>query len=354
MLYLRPFLIKGLVSMSSLSEYRLGQLSGIFFTALFALSSYYLASLSWFNQHGLSPLIIAIVLGMIYSATLHQQLPLTWAPGLQFAAKRLLRLAVVLYGFRLSFQQVAEIGLTGFVLDILIVGLTLTLGTLVGIRVFKLDRDTSLLISSGAAICGAAAVLATETVLKSEAHKAALAVACVVLFGTTSMFLYPLLHHGGILGFNAAQYGIYTGATVHEVAQVVVAGSQVSSQAADIAVIVKMTRVMLLAPVLIILGFYFNRSSKTGQQTKLRQTTPWFAVLFIAVVGFNSLALLPAQAVAAINQLDTFLLTMAMAALGIETNFAKIKAVGLKPLYLAAFLFIWLIGGGYLLSRLLF
>jgi uncharacterized integral membrane protein (TIGR00698 family) len=339
--------------MTSVNEHRLAKFNGIFFTVLFALTSYYIASMTWFIEHGISPLIIAILLGMIYSSTLRSQLPLTWIPGIQFCAKRILRIAVVLYGFRLTFQQVAAVGMAGFILDLLIVVLTLGLGTLLGMKLLKLDRDTSLLISSGAAICGAAAVLAMEGVLKSEPHKAAMAVASVVLFGTTSMFLYPFLQHLGLFGMDAMQYGLFTGATVHEVAQVVVAGSQISPAAGDVAVIVKMTRVMMLAPVLIVLGLYFAKRAKSEQKLSIVKTIPWFAVLFIVVVGFNSLQVLPIPAVAFINQLDTLLLTLAMAALGIETNFAKIKQVGLKPLYLAALLFVWLLGGGLVLSKLL-
>jgi len=340
--------------MHTANNHRKGQLNGFLFVGLFGLASYYLASINWFSQHGISPLIIAILLGMTYSATLRSDIPQNWVPGIQFAAKRILRFAVVLYGFRISFQQVASIGFSGFILDLLIVILTLAMGTLLGIKVFKLDRDTALLISSGASICGAAAVLATEGVLKSEPYKTSIAVGSVVLFGTLAMFLYPFIQHLGLLGLSDLQYGIYTGATVHEVAQVLVAGAQISDQTANTAVIVKMTRVMLLAPVLLGLGFYFAKAKqRAGQGVKFSKTIPWFAVMFIVVVGFNSLNFLSSTTVNFINQLDTFLLTLAMAALGMETNFSKIKQVGLKPLYLATLLFIWLMAGGYLLTKLL-
>lgn len=329
--------------------------NGIFFTCLFALSSYYLAGLDFFRNAGFSPLVIAIVLGMIYGSTLRAHLPHEWTPGIQFVAKRILRFAIVFYGFRLTFQQVIMVGLDGFILDLLIVTLTLCIGTFLGTKLFKLDRDTSLLISSGAAICGAAAVLATEGVLKSEPHKAAIGILSVVLFGTTAMFLYPFLQHIGWLGLNDIQYGIYTGATVHEVAQVVVAGSSVSAEAGNIAVVVKMTRVMLLAPMLIILGLYIARkthaNTKNAAHTHISKIISWFAVMFIVMVGFNSLQLLPIGMVNIINQADTFLLTLAMAALGIETNFFKLKQIGFKPLYLSFVLFLWLIFGGYFLMK---
>lgn len=328
--------------------------NGIFFTCLFALSSYYIASLHWVAAKGFSPLVIAVVLGMIYGSTLRPHLPHEWTPGIQFVAKRVLRLAIILYGFRLTFQQVVMVGWDGFILDLLIIVLTLGMGTLVGMKLLKLDRDTALLISGSAAICGAAAVLAIEGVLKSEPYKAAVAVISVILFGTTAMFLYPFLQHAGWLGLDNIHYGIYVGATIHEVAQALVAGSSVGPESSSVAIIVKMTRVMLLAPMLIILGVFLTRSTKQIVQHKLSATIPWFAVLFIAAVGFNSLQLLPTGVVNAINEIDTFFLTLAMAALGIETNFSKVKQIGFKPLYLSLFLFIWLVGGGYVLSKLVF
>jgi uncharacterized integral membrane protein (TIGR00698 family) len=328
-------------------------INGIFFTCLFALSSYYIAEISWIKNAGFSPLVIAVVLGMIYGSTLRSHLPHEWTPGIQFVAKRILRLAVVFYGFRLTFQQVMMVGLDGFILDLLIVALTMIIGTFIGIKCLKMDRDTSILVSSGSAICGAAAVLATEGTLKSEPHKAAVGILSVVLFGTTAMFLYTFMQHIGWLGLSDTQYGIYVGATVHEVAQVVVAGSSISADAGNIAVIVKMTRVMLLAPMLIILGFCLMRgksTENTSEKKPIWRSVPLFAVLFVAVVGFNSFELLPTVIISGINQIDTFLLTLAMAGLGIETNLRKVKEMGMKPLYLALILFIWLIVGGYWLN----
>lgn len=331
--------------------------NGIIFALLFALSSNYIASFDWVKSHGFSPLVIAIVLGMIYGSTLRTHLPHEWTPGIQFAAKKLLRIAIVFYGFRLSFQEVYQVGLHGFMLDGIIVALTMIIGTIVGVKLFKLDRDIAILISSGAAICGAAAVLATEGVLKSEPYKAAFAVITVVLFGTMGMFIYPFLQHMNYLGLDSTQYGIYAGATIHEVAQVVVAGSAVSPEAGNVAVIVKMTRVMMLAPMLIILGFFIasvakNQHGVENNKFKIAfKSIPWFAVMFIVVVGFNSLHYLPKNLIEIINNLDTFLLTMAMAALGIETNFSKVKQIGLKPIYFAFFLFIWLMAGGYFINQ---
>ncbi len=334
-------------------ENRANTLSGILFVALFAMAATYLAGFKFFKELGISPLIIGIVIGMFYANTLRNRLPAEWVPGIIFSTKTLLRAAIVFYGFRLTFQNIAEVGLAGIMVSTIMVASTFVLGYYVGVKFLKLDRDTSILTSAGSSICGAAAVLATEPVVEAEAYKSAIAVSTVVLFGTIAMFLYPFLYKSGIVHFDPKQMGIYIGGTVHEVAHVVAAGNAVGAVTAQNAVIVKMIRVMLIAPFLLILGFWLAKSAvgkAAGTKTKI--TIPWFAVLFIAVAGFNSLNLLPQNVVSTINDLDTFALTMAMSALGMETNFNKFKGVGLKPIYLALILFIWLLVGGYVVTSI--
>ncbi len=337
--------------MSFSKENRSHTLNGIVFVALFASSSLYLGELPWIANMGISCLVIAIILGIFYGNTLRYQLPPKWTPGIQFSAKYVLRLAIILYGFRISFQQMISVGATGFALDIAVVGLTLLFGTFVGVKILKMDRHIALLISTGAAICGAAAVLAAEEVLKSEPYKAAIAVGTAVLFGMTAMFIYPALQHAGILGLSNHQFGLFAGASIHEVAQVVVAGVNVSPESGSIAVIVKMMRVLLLVPTLIFLSFYEYRLSKLRTSRHPLANVPWFAVFFVMMIGINSLHILPASFVILMNKGDLFLLTMAMAAIGMETNLIKIKKVGLAPLYLASILFVWLTVGVYLLVK---
>lgn len=325
------------------------KLSGLLCVASLTLFSYLITTLPVMAGTGISSLVIAIVLGILFGNTFPY--PSSWAPGIQFAAKRLLRLAIILYGFRVSFQQIASVGTQALVIDILIVSLTLFVGYWVGRKLLKLDRDLSLLISAGSAICGAAAVLAVEDVLKSEPYKAAVAIGTVVLFGTASMFLYPLLQHAGLFGFNETQFGVFAGASVHEVAQALVAGANVSSEAGKIAVIVKMMRVLLLVPVLIILSFVNNQTtaSTSNPNKYFKVTIPWFALGFVAMIGLNSMHIVPFSWVDAINQADVILLTMAMGAIGIETKLNKMKNVGLQPLYLAIILFVWLLCSAFLM-----
>ena len=170
------------------------------------------------------------------------------------------------------------------------------------------------------------------------------------------MFLYPIAYRSGILEMTPQEVGIYAGATLHEVAHAVGAGNAMGPDVANVAIIVKMIRVMLLVPVLLVLGWWVARRaarSAEGGAAKGKVAIPWFAVGFLAVIGFNSFDLLPMPVVDAINYIDTFLLTMAMAALGAETSIDKFKKAGAKPFILAFWLYLWLIGGGYLLAKYL-
>ena len=328
---------------------RANTLHGILLIALFSFAAFYIAEIPVVRRLSFSPLIVGIVLGMLYANSLRNRLPETWVPGIRFCTKQVLRWGIVLYGFRLTLAQVAAVGVPAVVVDLIVVTVTILGGVLLG-RLLKIDRDTALMTSTGSAICGAAAVLGAEPVVKCEGYKTAIAVSTVVIFGTLSMFLYPVLYRHGIVSLTPEQMGIYTGATLHEVAHVVGAGNAMNGEISDAAIIVKMIRVMMLAPVLLVMSLLLARRTKGGAG-RAKVTIPWFAFGFLAVIGFNSLDLLPEAAVAGINSFDTFLLTMAMTALGAETSIEKFKRAGAKPFLLAGLLYLWLLGGGYLLSR---
>ena len=336
---------------------RANALHGMLLIALFSFAAFYLADLPFMKSLSLSPLIIGILLGMLYANSLRNHLPETWVPGIKFCTKQILRTGIVLYGFRLTLTQVYAVGLPAVLMDAIVVCVTILFGVFLG-RLLKIDRDTALMTSTGSAICGAAAVLGAEPVVKCEGHKTAIAVSTVVIFGTLSMFLYPIMYRMGWLSeMSDTAVAIYTGSTLHEVAHVAGAGNAMDPTdalgIAGTATITKMIRVMMLVPVLLIIGFFMMRTAKTaiGKGERGKVDVPWFAILFLVVIGFNSLDLLPEGIVNFINTFDTFLLTMAMTALGAETSIDKFKKAGFKPFVLALILFVWLIGGGYCLAK---
>lgn len=326
---------------------------GLAFTAGIAVAGLCIAQSSIAQQWGFSALTIAIALGIVLGNTLYSRIETMCAPGVGIAKQQLLRSGIVLYGLRITYQQIAGVGITAILTDLMVLSSTFMLAYWLGTRFFKLDRDTALLIGAGSSICGAAAVMATEPVVRADASKVSIAVATVVVFGTLGMFLYPALYHLGMTTMSVFQnqnsYGVYAGSTIHEVAQVFAAGQAIGSKAADTAVIVKMIRVMMLAPFLLFLsGWLRLRSVNTADQSR-KLTIPWFAVFFIVMAGINSLQWLPLSLNHTLIVLDNFLLAMAMAALGLTTHIGAIRSAGLRPLMLGGILFIYLIfGGGFI------
>ncbi len=329
-----------------------GKFDGLLFVFLLALAAFQLADIEQLASLGISPLILAIVLGAAYGNLLPGAMPAGWAEGIHLAARRLLRIAVAFYGMRLTLQELVAVGGVGLGVAVIMVVGTLGLGVLLG-RLLRLDRDTALLTAAGSAICGAAAVLAFESTTRAAAHKSAVAVATVVLFGTLSMFLYPVLYHAGWLPLEAQALGIFIGASVHEVAQVVATASAIDPEVTHAATIVKMARVAMLVPLLLILGVWLARQARhtagdgAGQA---RAPIPWFVVGFVALVLINSTGVVSPEWVARIEVADTFALTMAMAALGLETRVSRMRQAGPRVLLLASLLFVWLMVGGYFVT----
>jgi uncharacterized integral membrane protein (TIGR00698 family) len=341
-------------------------LPGIGLVGLLALLALEIGRAPWLQANGISALTLAIALGMLVGNTLYPRLAVSAAGGVAFSKQTLLRAGIILYGLRLTFQDIANVGIAGVIIDALVLSSTFALAWWAGTRVFGLDRGTALLIGAGSSICGAAAVMAAEPVVRGRAEQVTVAVSTVVVFGTLAIFLYPALYHLNahylLLSVTPARYGIFAGSTIHEVAQVVAAGRAVTDAAANTAVITKMVRVMMLAPFLIMLSTYLSRhpgpapaagegaERAPGQPVqsaaKRRIVIPWFALGFVAVAALNSALALPHALVTSAITLDAFLLAMAMAALGVTTHVSAIRTAGIKPLGLAALLFGWLIFGG--------
>lgn len=324
---------------------------------------------AWTNERiiGLSSLTLAILLGMVLGNTIYPKFAERLTGGVCFAKGQILRLAIMFYGFKLTLTQVASVGMPAIMTDALVLTSTFLLTYWLGTRWLKVDKETVILIGSGASICGAAAVIAAEPVVNAQAHKVTIAVATVVVFGTIAMLLYPFLYHLGWLQpwLSAQQYGVYTGSTIHEVAQVVVAGNAINTEIGDTAVVTKMIRVMMLAPFLLVLSFALtkdrtvdhadigqnNKSETASFMTRVKQVkVPWFAFVFIGIVLIHTWVPMSESIVRSMVMLDDVLLTMAMFALGLTTHLSAIKQAGVRPLILGAVMFGWLILGGGLIN----
>ncbi|TPL68805.1 YeiH family protein [Mesorhizobium sp. B2-3-15] len=310
-----------------------GIIPGIVLVAMITAVAFSARNVSGFALF--SPMILAVVAGMVYSNVLGT--PVHAKAGIAFSQKRLLRFAIVLLGFQLTLGQVVSIGTGGVGVVALTLGatfvFTITLGRLIGV-----DAKLTQLIAAGTSICGASAIVATNIVTDARDEDVTYAVASITLFGTIAMLGFPLL--APLLGLDQHAFGLWAGASIHEVAQVIGAGFQNGTQSGEIATVAKLTRVAMLAPMVIALGLMARR--KSDDQSAARPPMPWFVAAFVAVVALNSLVTIPAEVKQAVVLATTIMLTMGLAAMGLQADISQLRSRGLRPLALAfcAFLFI--------------
>jgi len=295
---------------------------------------------------GLGPVVLAIVLGAMLRNTV--SLPAWLQPGIRVSVKQILSVAIVLLGFELSLQDVIGIGSRGLVVVTVVVGGTLVAAYGIG-RALGLNRKLSALVATGCSICGTSAVVAADAVLDADEKDCAYAIAVVSVLGTVSMFALPLMQV--VLSLPETLYGVWAGASIHSVGQAVGAGFAVGSEAGSTASLIKLTRVIYLAPVAIGLSFLAARWNRTSGKTDsasaksgARPGIPWFVIGFVIVIGINSLGVVPGPATEALIQLDTVLLAMAMAAMGLEIRVDEMRNVGLTPLWAGALATVFITG----------
>jgi uncharacterized integral membrane protein (TIGR00698 family) len=304
---------------------------GLMLTGLIAALSFELRTLP--GVATFSPMILAIIIGMAFHNIVGT--PHRAKLGIAFSLRKILRLAIILLGLQLTASQVAEVGGAGIGIIAASLLATFVFTKWFG-RIIGVERKLVELIAAGTSICGASAVIATNTVTEAPDEDVAYAVACVTVFGSLSMFLYPALPV--LLHLDPHAYGLWAGASIHEIAQVVAATFQDGREAGDFGTIAKLSRVMLLAPMVILLGLYSagRRTAHAQGHPRKKPPMPWFVLGFVALVGVNSIVAIPAASKGWIVQLTTFLLSVALAAMGLETDIRKLKAKGLKPLLLGA------------------
>ncbi|MBS0237229.1 MAG: YeiH family putative sulfate export transporter [Proteobacteria bacterium] len=322
---------------------------GLFLTATIAALAFALRALPGVGTF--SPMILAIVLGIAFHNIVGT--PRRAKEGVTFSLRRILRFAIILLGFQLTAQQIVEVGPIGFAIIVATLIATFVFTSWLG-PVMGVDRKLTQLIAAGTSICGASAVIATNTVTKGHDEDVAYAVACVTIFGSISMFIYPLLP--AFLHLDTHGFGLWAGASIHEIAQVVAASFQYGQASGEYGTIAKLSRVMLLAPVVITLGLLAARNSlqhhSDGASVKAKAPMPWFVVGFIALVAVNSVIVVPPDVKNIIVPVTTFLLSIALAAMGLETDIMKLKAKGLKPLLLGAISSLFIAGFSLALIKL--
>lgn len=311
-----------------------GFAAGIGLTLIIALVAKYLASFPFL--HIMGQLVIAILIGIALRAVFG--LPASLAEGTNFSSKKLLRLGIILLGMRLNLMDIVHAGPKVFLIAIIVI--VFTISVVYGLaRLFKVEQRLSILTACGTAICGAAAVVAIAPQIKAKDDETAIGAAMVAILGTVFTLAYTFLYP--FLGLSEVGFGIFSGATLHEIAHVIAAADPIGTDAVDMAVIVKLTRVALLVPIAILIGIWANRQqareelAHTGQDNAKKSTwrsipIPWFIVGFLIVSGFNSLGIVSEQFAANIVTLAYLLIAMAMAGLGVHVDLVSFRKLGLR------------------------
>lgn len=288
-----------------------------------------------------SPMIVAMIIGIALGNS--GVVRADTSPGTAVALRPVLRTGIVLLGFRLTLGDLSQLGIPGLAALAAVVTVTFFAIRRMG-RLLGVSPKLSELIAAGSSICGASAVLGMNTATRARDEDIAYAIACVTVFGSLSMLLFPLLQP--LAGFDDHAFGIWAGAAIHEVAQAVGAGWSVSDTAGDSATITKLSRVLLLAPMVFGAGLLRHRKGGLEGGTAGGLPVPWFVFGFLACIGVNTFVPFPQTVVAGLQLISTFMLAAALGAMGYETRLAALRMQGLRPLLLGFFgwLFISLAG----------
>lgn len=325
----------------------LGFGQGISITLLIAIIAKYISYMPFFAIMG--QLVIAILLGMAWRASVG--VPVGATIGTNFASKKLLRLGIILLGMRLNIADIIKAGPKVLIIAVLVIAFTLVTVYMLT-RAFGVEKKLGMLTACGTAICGAAAIVAIGPQVKAKDDEIAVGAATIAILGTVFTLLYTVLY--SVFGLSSYEYGVFSGATLHEIAHVIAAAAPGGSGALDIAIIVKLTRVALLVPVAIGIGIWFHRTSHEGKKSSWRDIpVPWFIFGFLAMSALNSVGIVSEEVAEFVVTVAYMLLAMAMAGLGLNVQFQTFRKLGLKAFYAGVIGSVLLSVFGYILVKVL-
>jgi uncharacterized integral membrane protein (TIGR00698 family) len=276
--------------------------------------------------YALNPVVVALLVGIAIRASIG--MPRGVALGANYAVRPVLRAAIVILGLQVTLGQLLSVGAGALALAVAVVVLTMTFTIWLG-RLLKVEPELAQLIGTGTGICGASAIVAANQVVGGKQEDVTYALAVITLYGTVALVAYPFA--SPLIGLSAHGYGIWTGSSIHEVVQAVGAAAAGGPVATEVGAIVKLARVVMLAPAVLGLGFWLRRG---GSQGKVKAPIPWFAFGFIALVVIGDTGLVPKIAVDASRYLVPLMMSAAVAALGLNTELRALRAKGLRPLLL--------------------
>ncbi len=279
------------------------------------------------------PVIGGPVAGILFGMLLaFWKRPPAYNPGIQFTSKKLLQTAIILLGFEMNLHMVVKVGNQTLLLMFFTLTAAFVTAYLAG-KALKVDGNTRTLIGVGTAICGGSAIAATAPVIGADDEEVAHAISTIFLFNVIAAFLFPALGH--LMGMSDQSFGLWTGTAVNDTSSVVAAGYAFSDKAGDLAVIVKLTRTLMIVPITLALALMISKKTKgTGAAYDFKRVFPWFVLGFLAASVANTFLSMPAGLSSTLGQAGKFLIVMAMACIGLNTHLLKLIRSGTRPILL--------------------
>jgi uncharacterized integral membrane protein (TIGR00698 family) len=301
---------------------------GVLICVLIAMSATFLS-----DHHGGPRLLYALLMGLSLHFLTEQA---RIKPGIDFCARSLLRLGVALMGVRVTVSQVMELGVGTAVVAAIALGSTIVCGLLLA-RVLRVAPAHGVLSGGAVAICGASAAIAISSVLPATRENerfTLLTIVGVTLLSTLAMVLYPFLL--GMLPLSPRAAGVVIGGTIHDVAQVVAAGMLIGPEAAETATVVKLFRVMLLMPVVLLIAVAFRKGTRAAKPASTVPLVPGFLIAFVVLMLLTSVGAVPSSTISVAGEASQMLLVIAIGASGIKTTFADLLGLGWRPVLMLA------------------
>ncbi|MDR6853923.1 putative sulfate exporter family transporter [Variovorax guangxiensis] len=292
------------------------------------------AAISLAEHYHVSAMLFALLLGMALNFLSTEG---RCAAGIRFSASTLLRIGVALLGVRITLGQITALGALPIAMVVGSVALTIGFGILLA-RMLGYRTRFGVLTGGAVGICGASAAMAIAAVIPTHPEDSVkeratiFTVIGVSTLSTAAMVLYPMI--AAALGFGREHAGVFLGGTIHDVAQVVGAGYGMSKETGDVATIVKLLRVAMLLPVILVITLAYRKQHAGSSDAPKPPLLPWFVVAFALIVAVNSAGLIPAVVQQALQTLSTWLLVVSMAAIGMKSHLKDIATVGVKPIVL--------------------
>lgn len=294
---------------------------------LLLLVSILATGISYFLPPFMGRVALVVLIGIIINNTC--RVPGICRPGIRLGLKRLLQLAIVLLGARIHFVEISRIGGRGLLSILLLISFTFAVTFFLG-ELLGISTKRKILIAVGMAICGNTAVVATAPLVEANEEDIVMAVSLVTLFGTLAVFVYPLF--GLLVGMTDIHFGAWAGTAINDTSQVVAAGFSYSQEAGRIATMIKLTRNVLMAPIILLVSFFYGKKVR-GQEEKasLSSLFPTFVLGFLVMAFLNTLNLIPLSLGEAIDALSSSLILLALAGIGLSVDLKSLKSIGYHP-----------------------